>query len=124
MGTRAVVDIRNWRDDETAILENQLVGWRVWWTTLYNNPRGRLAWSAMPEGACVAACIAYDAGELVREVAEFESDIEKHIAEQRRKLDETPAGYTHERSAIQANLTAIERLAETRREHRKASHGP
>jgi hypothetical protein len=118
MGTRAVADIRNQWDDEKGALENQLAGWRVWWTLTYNNPRGYLEWSAMPENADVAACRAYDPGELIKKASEFESDIEKHIAEQRRKLDETPDGYTHERSAIQSNLAAMERLAETRRRHR------
>jgi len=60
-----------------ARLQQELPGWRVWYTLGFNGQEH--SWSAMPVGAQAAVVIVYGHATLVEECREYEQTVEEHI---------------------------------------------
>jgi hypothetical protein len=99
-----------WADKQLARISAQEPTWRIWYT-LGISPR--ISWSAMPEGARVAAVITDDPDRLLSAIRDCESWLPAVIEETRGMLAGTPEHWELARETHTAQLEAL--LREQRR---------
>lgn len=100
----------SWANQELARISAQAPTWRIWYTRM--TPPG-FSWSAMPEGARVAAVITDDPDRLLSAIRDAGSWLPAAIEETRKMLADTPEHWGPEREAHTAQLEAL--LREQRR---------
>lgn len=91
-------------DKQLARISAQAPEWHIWYTRM--TPRG-ISWSAMPEGARVAAVITDDPDRLLSAIRDTASWLPAAIEERREILESTPEHWEHERETHTAQLEAL-----------------
>jgi hypothetical protein len=100
-----------WADRELARVQQQLGDrWQVWYIWMPFHPAGH-SWSAMPTGASVATCIAFDSGPLIQQVGDYTAALPEHIAKTRADLE--AAEWPTQRDMLQKLLDALLSLRES-----------
>ena len=86
----------------------QLQGWDIWYVSGVTTHG--CTWSAKPSGTAIAVpgCAGlHELRALVKAIRRYESNLDAHIAETSKDLDQTPADMFPRREMLESRLTAL-----------------
>jgi hypothetical protein len=96
-----------WADGQLAALRDRRPGWHPWY--VHNYPAGDYTWCGKPEGALTGELQAHSPEALTKQITEYETTLDGHIAETRAKLATLPPSRPEtpdQRKVLNARLQA------------------